>query len=523
MSGNDVTGTQPATKLEARASAASDSVELLRGGAVNTLGTAVGVLRTVFILLVARLLGDAALGTFSLAWATIDLASKVSGLGLGLGIIPHVARADAAGGTENRRLLLTAVSCGLASSVILAVAMITSLQVFGLLFVSSPELADAVALMALALPGVVVYRISTGFSRGLRIMRHNVYSRGFAESLVSLAVFLAAFALGARELAPIGALVVGTTAGGAVAFFLALGVAPGSGRVSIAEGRRLIRDSLPVAGYGLVNLLMQRLDVLLLGGFVGRAPGLDLRTFGAYCAAVEIAGVMRKVRQTFEPIYTPVVARRMTGGDFEPVRGVIAQMGRWTLALQLPLAGVLVVSGGLALALFGPSFMLAAPWLALLVVAHGLFNFFGLAESLLLVRRPDLNLLNSCLGAAIQLGLSLLFVPRVGAAGAALAMIAAHLTLGALRLTELRWLFGLTWPWRSLVRPATTSALAFAASLGVRRVVPGPPGWAAAAVVLVAVVVAGWWMFGLDEGDRATLTELRRRWRRRPTSSAAPA
>ena len=474
-----------------------------------------GALRTLFLVLVARLLGDAALGTFSLAWATIDLASKVAGLGLGPGITPQVARADGESATGNRGLLLSAVPLGLLGSLIVAGGLTIGIRLLGPLVVRSPELGQAVAVMALALPGVVLYRISNGFSRGLRIMRHNLYSRGFTESFVTLGVFLAAVALGRHQLSPVVALVTGTTASGAVAFVLALRVASGTGRFSQTEGVRLVRYALPVAGYGLVNLLMQRLDILLLGAFVGRAPGLDLATFGAYAAAVEIAGIMRRVRQTFEPIYTPVVARRLAGDDFGSVRGVLAQMGRWTLAVQLPLAAVLITSGGLALALFGPSFSVALPWLSLLVVAHGLFNFFGLAEALLLVRRPDLNLLNSCLGASIQLGLTLVLVPRMGVVGAPLAMIGAHTALGGLRLAELHWLFSLSWPWQSLARPTVTSAVAFVVGLGVRRVVPGGPGLAAASIAIVAVAVAGWWLLGLDQGDRATVAELRRRLRPR--------
>ena len=488
---------------------AHDTVDLLRGGAVNTVGTAVGATRTLFLLLVARLLGDSVLGTFSLAWATIDIASKVAVMGLAVGIIPQVARADAEGGAQTRGLLLTAVPLGLAGSLVVACGLLLGARTFG-----SPALGTAVAVMALAVPGVVVYRISNGVSRGLRIMRHNVYSRGFAESFVTLGVFLSVFALGGQGLTPIVAMVAGTTVGGAVAFWLALSVAGGSGGFSLARGRRLVRFSLPVAGYGLVNLLMQRLDVLLLGAFVGRAPGLDLPTFGAYAAAVEIASVMRRIRQTFEPIYAPVVARRLAVNDLVTVRGVLGQTGRWTLALQLPLAGILIVSGGLALALFGPSFAVAAPWLALLVVAHAFFNFFGLAEALLLARRPDLNFWNSGLGAMIQFGLTVWLVPRLGPAGAPLAMIAAHATLGLLRLIELRWLFELSWPGRPLVRPAAISAVAIAVGVGVRSVVAGPLGWTVAAIALLAVVVAGWWRLGLDEADRATVAELRRRVRR---------
>lgn len=508
--------------MDARASAAPDSVELIRGSAVNILATVVGAVRSVFTVLVARLLGSAALGTFSLAWATIDLVSKVAGLGLDVGITPHVARTDAEGATDRSRvMLLTAVPIGLAGSLVVALAVAAALWAFGDVLVSSPELADAILVMLLALPAVITYRICTGFSRGLRIMSHNIYSRGLAENLVTLVVFLLVYAAGIGQLAPVIALVVGTAAGGALALVLALGVAPGRGAFSPAEGRLLVRHSLPVAGYGLANMLMMRLDVLVLGAFVGRAPGLDLSTFGAYCAAVEIANTMRKVRQTFEPIYTPVVARRLTGDDFEPVRGVLAQMGRWTLAFQLPLAAILIVSGGLVLALFGPGFVQAASWLALLVVAQGLFSFFGLAEALLLVRRPELNLANSSLAVALQFGLSLILVPRMGAAGAALAVIAGYAMLGVLRLVELRWLFGLSWPWRSLARPAYMSVIAFGAGLAVRSVVPGYVGWVAAAVAIAVVSVGGWWIVGLDDGDRATLAELRRRWQARGQTSVA--
>lgn len=505
---SDLPHTRP-TEGPRAATVAHDTVDLIRGGAVNTVGTAVGAIRTLFLVLVARLLGDSVLGTFSLAWVTIDLAAKVASLGLAVGITPHVARADAEDG-DIKALLLTAVPVGLAGSLVVAGLLMVGARVF-----ASPVLGSAVALMALAMPGVVLYRISNGVSRGLRIMRHNVYSRGFAESFVTLAVFLTVFAVGGQGRTPIVAMVAGTTAGGLVAFWLALGVARGSGGFSLTRARHLIRFSLPVAGYGLVNLLMQRLDVLLLGVFVGRAPGLDLSTFGAYAAAVEIAGVMRRIRQTFEPIYAPVVARRLAVDDWTTVRGVMAQIGRWTLVLQLPLAGVLVVSGSLVLAVFGPSFAIAAPWLSLLVVAHGLFNFFGLAEALLLARRPVLNLWNSCLAAIIQLGLTLWLVPRYGIVGAPLAMIAAHAALGLFRLVELRWLFAMRWPWRTLVRPTILSALAFAVAVGVRSLVPGPSGWVAAGVTLLAIVLVGWWRLGLDEGDRATIAELRRRVRGR--------
>src|SRR5438094_8707770 len=56
-------------------------VELKRGAILNTTATLASNLRGVFTFLVARLLGPAALGTFSVAWGNTDLASKIEVFG----------------------------------------------------------------------------------------------------------------------------------------------------------------------------------------------------------------------------------------------------------------------------------------------------------------------------------------------------------------------------------------------------------------------------------------------------------
>src|SRR5207248_108678 len=53
-------------------------LELKRGAFFNTIALLASNLRGVFTFLVARLLGPAALGTFSVAWANTDLVSKIA-------------------------------------------------------------------------------------------------------------------------------------------------------------------------------------------------------------------------------------------------------------------------------------------------------------------------------------------------------------------------------------------------------------------------------------------------------------
>jgi O-antigen/teichoic acid export membrane protein len=62
----------------------------------------------------------------------------------------------------------------------------------------------------------------------------------------------------------------------------------------------MLRFSLPIAGSSLLTVLVMQADVLLLGTYVNRAPGVTVESFGVFCAAAQVAGGLRKVRQVFE-------------------------------------------------------------------------------------------------------------------------------------------------------------------------------------------------------------------------------
>src|SRR5213596_3818586 len=81
--------------VDAPARVDETGVELKRGAFLNTIAMLASKLRGVFIFLVARLLGPAALGTFSVAWANTDLASKIAVFGLDNAITTFIARSQA--------------------------------------------------------------------------------------------------------------------------------------------------------------------------------------------------------------------------------------------------------------------------------------------------------------------------------------------------------------------------------------------------------------------------------------------
>src|SRR5213592_251039 len=104
-------------------------VELKRGAFLNTLAMLASNFRGIFTFLVARLLGPAVLGMFSVAWATTDIISKIGVLGLDNAITTFIARSEAVGDqARSQALFRVAVIMGVAQSVVTAGLVIIGLR-----------------------------------------------------------------------------------------------------------------------------------------------------------------------------------------------------------------------------------------------------------------------------------------------------------------------------------------------------------------------------------------------------------
>src|SRR6266480_1419516 len=208
--------------VDAPARVDETGVELKRGAFLNTIAMLASNFRGIFTFLVARLLGAAALGLYSVAWSTTDIISKIGVLGLDNAITTFIARSEAVSDrARSRALFRVAVILGVAQSVVTAGLVIIGLRFFNNRLHVQQQMVSALALVLCAMPGLALYRISTAVSRGMKVMQHDIYSRGMTEPVATTLAFLLAFAVGFKESSPEVAAIVGTAASGLIALALA--------------------------------------------------------------------------------------------------------------------------------------------------------------------------------------------------------------------------------------------------------------------------------------------------------------
>ena len=487
----------PPTDAPARVDEAG--VELKRGAFLNTIAMLASNFRGIFTFLVARMLGPAALGVFSVAWSTTDILSKIGVLGHDNAIITFIARSEAVGDhARSRALFRVAVILGVAQSAVVAALAIAAIRLFHHSLHLQPEMVSALAVVLCAMPGLALYRISTSVSRGMKVMRHDIFSRGMTEPIATTLAFLVVFIIGLKTFAPELAAIIGTVTSGLVALALAAKLFRRASEdrhvVShLAEARQLIGYSAPISAYQLINALIARLDLILLGYFVGRAPGVTLTTVGVYGAALGTANGLRKVNQAFNPIFAPVVAGMTATGDHERAAATYARLAEWMLWILLPLVAVMTLAGGTILLIYGPAFQQGSVWLGIIALASAINAFVALGETVIMVQRPRLNLLHSSITCAVAAGGLLWLIPRFGAMGAAFGILLPYVVQGILRYATLRWVFRWKDSWSDIRPPLIAAGIALVPALVSRALLSGIIGQVTSAAAFLAVFGVQWW------------------------------
>jgi O-antigen/teichoic acid export membrane protein len=483
-----------------------DATDLAKGAAINLLGAAAKVSKIAFVVFAARWYGTNALGLYFLAYNTADVLSKLALFGLDRSLIHETARR----GAERNDLAALRFHLGIGAALTLLVgaALWLVAPVVAQLVFSEPELTLPIRLATLGLPFLIATQILLASVRAQRIMRYDAMIRGAAEPFVLLLVAVALWPLdwGAAGL------ILAQASAFAVSAFLALVAVRRVYRtarlaghpVSKDEKRQALRFAAPLAIMDVLNLMVARMDLFLVGTF------LNATAAGVYGLLIEIISIMKRVRQAFEPIFAPIVAQLHYGADRGRLQRSYGLVTRWLLAGTLLPLLALTLFGTEVLQLFNISGSEALATLVILAVANALFGVFSAAENLLVMAgHSGLNARLATLMVGLNALAGVVLIPRLGLQGAAMATLLAYTVVSAARVGAGRKRLGVQPFGWSLLWPLLSAGLTFAVIFSIRRVA-GPMSlpWA---LVLFTVTMVLYSFLLLARADQPEERHLLRR------------
>ena len=405
---------------------------IARGGALGLFGAGISAgAGFVLVLIVTNLYSPNTAGLFFTATSLFLLLLAVATLGTETGLVRFLLRYEAQGRHGDiPPTLHTAFRTTLGVSLVVALAVLVFADPLAdLIGLDGQGAATSLRVLAVVLPFATWNSLAMAGTRAFGRMRTTVVVDKIARSAAQpLFVLLVAL---------IGADLLGLTVAWAVPYALAAIISSRIFRKFLAR-RGTFQQGEPTKSYRelrrefwrftwprsitrVSQMAIQRVDIILIAAL--RSP----MEAAIYTAATRFVALgqfgTQAIQQVVQPKFTALLAKEET----ESLKDVYQISAAWSMALAWPMY-VVVGSAPLAyLAIFGQEYADQGVDVVILMSVAMLFAVAtGPADTLLLMSgRSALSLANSLTALALDIGLCLLLIPKMGITGAALAWAVA--------------------------------------------------------------------------------------------------
>ncbi|MDQ0992474.1 oligosaccharide flippase family protein [Streptomyces sp. V3I7] len=424
-----MTTTSQAVPAPAAAPVPSGVAATARGGWWGFLGSAINaVFGYLLVTLVTRALGAHGSGAVFTGVAAFTILSNTCKLGADTGLVRFVSRDMATdGGHRVGALLRSAVVPGTAASTAAAALLFLSPSTATSLLptLAPDEAVTLVRLFALFLPVATVTLILLGATQGYGTVVPFVGVEQVVKPVlrVLIAVPVVLLAPGVLNLA--AAWLVPSLAGALIAW-VALrrchrASRPRTASPDVAAARRgFWAFAAPRAISAIFDISSVWVGVILLSCLATSEEA------GIYTAVSRVIVAATLFQLAVRLAFAPEISRLLAVDDIPQACHLHRISTRWIVLFSWPLFVLLGSFPGTVLSLFGPEFVQGSNALVLLCVASAINVGVGNAQTVLLMAgKSSWHLGATAAAFAVQLGVGIVAVPRIGVMGAALSWGAA--------------------------------------------------------------------------------------------------
>ncbi|MXO90827.1 lipopolysaccharide biosynthesis protein [Pontixanthobacter aquaemixtae] len=478
---------------------AEDLQALAKGGRTNTFGFVLRLAaRIPFLLIATRLYGPDALGIFASAFVLIEILALVCSLGEKRGLAQRLTEGDDPPVNLVFDGLLLAL---IVSSLAALVLWLFPAPMFPNGMSSDLDIWMVVTIPAFALTEILLAAQAYRFDIATTVRARAVVEPWTISIMAGVFFYIPATQEAGLALAYICSIFAALFTA-AWAFFRTYGL-PQGWRPHPVYMAKMIARALPLVGADGIERGTRLLDIFILGFYASPAA------VAIYYVAQQIATLPQKLKQSFEPVLSPVITKNLKIGNLTAIASQVRQVGFWIIAVQLGIALILAVPGEAVMGLWGPEYVGGTGALAILLAAEVIAAMAVVSESVLVYIARKRNLAISvgilALQGVLTVGLIMLASKlELGepfkAAGAAMALFIAlgvSSLIKALLLKKLLKAPVSNWRWALVWAAGPAVVVGFAATF--------LPEWAELLIGIPAILATYCWVIwnkGFGEEDR---------------------
>ena len=401
-----------------------DSSFLMKKGSLALIIRAGGMLtQYIFVLVVARMLGAKALGTFTLSYTVVQLVATISQMGLENLLVRIIAAKKAIGDfgavktTYKQIVKLTTIS-----SFFWTFCLVLGAPYIATYLFHKPEIATSIRVIGFSLPPFVLMVINSAAFRGYKNMIGFALFRALiplvGAGLVALSIYTN------LHLSPVESFTISTIFVAFISYFSWKMFSKLQDVEAAPEKywKDILSESFPMMLTGSIFFIFGWTDNLILGIFRTQEE------VGIYDTAFKIASASAIALFAMNAIQAPTFAELFSKGETKQLKNYVFNSTRLIFYITLPVTAIILIFPQQILSVFGNEFRIA--WLALSIMTIGNFvNSITGSVGILLQMTGHQKSYNTIITitAITSILLNLLLIPKYGIIGAAIVSAAAKI------------------------------------------------------------------------------------------------
>ena len=390
------------------------------------------ILTYVYKVIIAREYGAEAYGIFVLSLMVVGWLAIFSKMGFGEGLVRFIPIYRAKKREETGSYLLNKVviiSGGL--SILAGVLLFVASNALAAQLFNNSELAVFLKIFSFAVPCMVLSSIYISVLRAYEEIFWVSLIGNILQSIVNVGVILLLIFFSAGTIAISISYTLGMAAVLIASYVLVRKKVPLSFNAkAIKEKKKVFKEfksySTPLIFFGIVISVLHWTDSFMIGVL------RSVREVGLYNAAVPIAFLITVSIDLFRQLFLPLVTKEYSKNEFENVKQLSKQIGKWVYVVSLPLLALFFLYPAFFIQLlFGEEFIVATASLRILAVGALFVSLFEVSKDLLSMQgKSKLVLIDTLIAFFINVSLNLFLIPLIGITGAAIATTISLASLG---------------------------------------------------------------------------------------------
>ncbi|MGI8696035.1 MAG: lipopolysaccharide biosynthesis protein [Mycobacteriales bacterium] len=473
---------------------------IARGTSANLIGAAVtGVVNFGLTVAVTHGLSKTAAGVFFSATSLFLLATSIGQLGTDTGLVYFISRCRALGNPERiSGYMRTAAVPVFLTALVMGAGLLIFAPQLGQLTnpAHAGQATSYLRILALLVPVAGLESVALAGTSGLGTMRPNALIDLIGRAIVQIVLVL--IVLATEPTAALLALAWGLPyLPAAIAAWWSWSrrrqrIAQGPDVRASGSGAEFWRFTAPRSISSVIQIAMQRFDIVLVGGLAGAA------TAAVYAASTRfiVAGQMgsNAVSRATRPRLGAALAR----ANRTEAQHIYQSATAWLVVVTWPIYLMLLVFSDRLLHVFGHGYSTGRPVLIILSLAMMVATGCGMVDAVLnMGGKTTWNLANVALAFGTNLGLDLWLIPPYGVLGASIGWGVAIFLQNVVPLTQVAFVLHLHPFGRATLTAMAIAVACFAAVPGLVRIGLGSTwtGLFVGLVIGIAAYLALLWRF----------------------------